>query len=351
MKKIAKILSIVLCLAMIMSLATVAFAAEGTTATISFADTANRTEFSTEKQVWQQNGITVTNDKAASQTDVADYSAPARFYKDSNLTIAYPGMKSVVITCNSGKSNGPTDLQNSLKTEGAEVEISGMIVTINFAAAVDTVVFEALTGQVRVDEITVSTGAAEAPEKVEVEVITAPEAGVAYKFGMIQENVSATDVYYLTGAMNGYYMDTTTSFDDAVDVYLEATEGGYYLYTMVDGAKLYINMVVNGTYVNGAYEEAASTVYTYDTESNTLVATVNDAPYWFGTRNDKTYTTVGPVKTEYEGFYMQFYVEAATGDTVNPNNPPATGDAIVAVVGAMLISGVALVALPKKRQF
>ena len=92
-----------------------------------------------------------------------------------------------------------------------------------------------------------------------IEVVDAPVVGTAYKFGMIQENVSSTTVYYLTGAMNGYYMDTTTNADSAIDVYLEQTTGGYYLYTMKGSTKTYINMVVSGTHVNGAYEASAST--------------------------------------------------------------------------------------------
>ncbi len=71
MKKIAKILSVVLCLAMVLSFAVVGFAAEST-ATISFADKANRTVYTTEQQVWVQNGITVTNDKAESTSNVGD---------------------------------------------------------------------------------------------------------------------------------------------------------------------------------------------------------------------------------------------------------------------------------------
>ena len=88
---------------------------------------------------------------------------------------------------------------------------------------------------------------------------------------------------------------------------------------MVEGVKTYINMVVSGTHVNGAYEATASTVYTYDATSKTIIATVDGAPYWFGTRNDKTYTTVGPVKTEYNGFYCQFYV--VPGAPVTPAQP------------------------------
>ena len=136
---------------------------------------------------------------------------------------------------------------------------------------------------------------------------TGLEAGKAYKFGMIQKNVSATDVYYLAGGMSSYYMATTKDVNAAIDVYVEATEGGYYFYTLSGETKLYINMVVSGTHVNGAYEAAASTVYSYDAENNTLIAIVNNSEYWFGTRNDKTYTTVGPCAVSYAGFFCQLY--------------------------------------------
>ena len=152
-------------------------------------------------------------------------------------------------------------------------------------------------------------------------LIDAPKAGVAYKFGMIQGNVSATDVYYLIGGMaQTYYMATGTDAAAAVDVYLEETTGGYYMYAMINGAKTYINMVVSTTHVNGAYSDTASTVYTYDADAKTVIAMMQpdgaDAPaaYWFGTRNDKQYTTVGPCAVEYAGFYCQFYGAAETPD-------------------------------------
>lgn len=152
----------------------------------------------------------------------------------------------------------------------------------------------------------------------EIGVVAAPVAGTAYKFGMVQGNLNKT--FYLKGGMNGYYMDTTEDINSAIDVYLEATEGGYYLYCMVDGTKTYINTVVSGTHVNGAYEATASTVYVYDAASKTLKANVDGSDYWFGTRNDNTYTTVGPCKVSYNGFYCQFYGEVA----VNPDNEPTT---------------------------
>ena len=154
-------------------------------------------------------------------------------------------------------------------------------------------------------------------------VVETPVAGTAYKFGMVQANVE-NKIFYLTGAMSSYYMATTEDAAAAVDVYLEETTGGYYLYAMVGGAKKYINMVVSGTHVNGAFEAAASTVYTYDATSKTVIATVNDAPYWFGTRNDNTYTTVGPCKTEYNGFYCQFYTVGQGSTTPEQPETPET---------------------------
>lgn len=145
-------------------------------------------------------------------------------------------------------------------------------------------------------------------ESITEPTVMDPVVGTAYKFGMVQQNISATDIYYLTGAMDGYYMATTTDAAAAIDVYVESAAGGYYLYTMQNGTKTYINMVVSDTHVNGVYEATASTVYRYDAASRTLIAVVNGSDYWFGTRNDKTYTTVGPCAVSYNGFYAQFYL-------------------------------------------
>jgi len=133
---------------------------------------------------------------------------------------------------------------------------------------------------------------------------------IPYLFGMVQENVSTEDVYFLDGGMNGYYMTTTTDEYAAIEVWLESTDGGYYLYALDENDdKLYINMVPteDGAHVNGAYESTASTVYTYDWDLWTLVSEVNGDVYAFGTRNDRNYTTMGPVKVSYNGFHADLY--------------------------------------------
>ncbi len=172
-----------------------------------------------------------------------------------------------------------------------------------------------------VTEPTVTEPVVTEPSSGETGIVD-PEVGKAYKFGFVQENVG-TDVYYITGVKASYYMGTTTDVNAAADVYLEAADGGYYLYAVVNGAKKYINMVVNGTHVNAEFENKASTVYTYDAAKKTVVATVNDALYWHGTRNDNTYTTIGPVKVEYNGFYAKFYAVGQGGGSEG-NVPEAT---------------------------
>ena len=121
-------------------------------ATLSFADTANRTVFTTSQQVWEQNGIKLTNDKGSSTSNVADYSAPARFYKNSKITVEYAGMTKIEFTCNN--SSYATALESSI-TSG-NVSVSGSVVTVTLDAASDSYVVSALSGgQVRMDSVTV----------------------------------------------------------------------------------------------------------------------------------------------------------------------------------------------------
>jgi hypothetical protein len=123
-------------------------------ATISFADKANRTVFNTSQQVWAQNGITVTNNKGSSTSNVADYSNPARFYKSSQLIVEYTGIQKIVFVCNTA------DYAKALKssiTEG-NITIDGTKVTVTFTDAVNSYTIASLTGgQVRVNSIEVYT--------------------------------------------------------------------------------------------------------------------------------------------------------------------------------------------------
>lgn len=166
-------------------------------------------------------------------------------------------------------------------------------------------------------EVTMNKRVAGSGTVATLTVVDNPVAGTAYKFGMVQKNANNT-TYYVKGGMSGYYMATTALPTDAADVYIENTTGGFYLYYIAKGTstKTYINMetAIGGDgreHVNPKLESTAKTVYTYDATRKTLVATATkdgkEGTYAIGTRNDKSYSTVGPVDVSYDGFHCQFY--------------------------------------------
>ena len=123
---------------------------------LSFASTANRTSQTTTQQTWVANGITLVNDKANSTTNVANYSNPARFYASSKITVTATGkITKIVFDCNS--SSYASTLKSSIGTvSGATVSVSSDKVTVTFTNAVDSFVIAKLSGQVRMDSITVT---------------------------------------------------------------------------------------------------------------------------------------------------------------------------------------------------
>ena len=123
------------------------------TLSISFASTANRTEFNASKQVWATDGLTLTNNKAASSSNVADYSNPARFYASSSITVECARMKSIVFECSS------SSYANALKSSitGATASVDGSKVTVTFSSPVDSFTIAKLTAQVRMKSVTVNT--------------------------------------------------------------------------------------------------------------------------------------------------------------------------------------------------
>lgn len=131
-------------------------------ATLSFASTAQRTSLSTSQQVWEQNGIIFTNNKASSTTAVADYSKPARLYAGSSVTIEAPGnITKIVFDCNS--SSYATAMKNSI---GSAATASSDKVTVTLDGTSDSYTVEKLTAQVRIDSLTVTytTGSSPEPE-------------------------------------------------------------------------------------------------------------------------------------------------------------------------------------------
>lgn len=124
--------------------------------TMSFADKSARISLSTEAQVWQQNGITFTNSKGSSTSNVADYGNPVRLYKSSSIEIAIEEgltISQIVFTCNS--ASYATALANSI-TSGAAVSVSEKMVTVVPTEESNSFAVTTLSAQVRVNELTVT---------------------------------------------------------------------------------------------------------------------------------------------------------------------------------------------------
>ena len=157
-----------------------------------------------------------------------------------------------------------------------------------------------------------------------------PAIDVAYKWAFDQTQKGTT--LYFAGGMDGYYGATTENFDEAVDVKLEATEGGYYI-TFVDatGAKKYINVAVkvdgDKTHYNFTIADAAETVYTYSTEHKTMLTNIDGTDFYFGTYG--SYTTFGVSKLEkISTSYAAYFCTEAPEKPETPDTPdtPVTPD-------------------------
>ena len=139
-------------------------------ATIDFTTTDQRTEYSTTVQVWKDGNFVLTNNKAASTSNIGDYFKPARFYANTELIFVFPGMTKIVIDANSGK---PVDgWVNCINDSNATVTKDGNIVTIVFTVPVDSFTIT-IGAQVRANAITVyAEKAPEEPAANEIKVST-----------------------------------------------------------------------------------------------------------------------------------------------------------------------------------
>lgn len=115
--------------------------------------------------------------------------------------------------------------------------------------------------------------------------------------------------FYLTGLIENHYCATTEKIEEAKNFYLEAVDGGYHIWLLgADGKKQYMNVIKNGTYINAVFEEKASSVWTFNTTLKTFTTKLDNKDYFLGTKNDASYTTLGPVADASKAFYANFYV-------------------------------------------
>ena len=163
------------------------------TATLSFANKAQRISFSTTQQVWEQNGITFTNNKG-SGSNVADYANPVRLYQNSEIVVecSLGNITSIVFDCNS--STYAETLGNSIS--GSTVNSDKVTVTLDGSSNSFSVA--SLSKQVRLDALTVTYAASTGVSKPVAPTLTAGGNFVGSKEVEISCATEGAAIYYTT---------------------------------------------------------------------------------------------------------------------------------------------------------
>lgn len=126
---------------------------EEQTETFDFSDSAQRESLTTEEQVWNTDNVKLTHSKAESTTNIADYTAPIRFYKSSTITLSSESnISEIVVNCNTAAY--ATTLATSI---GSEASCEDKVVTVSSIDATSYTITLS-EGQVRVDSIDVTFG-------------------------------------------------------------------------------------------------------------------------------------------------------------------------------------------------
>ena len=206
-----------------------------TTATLTFdANKVNRLSHSTTEQVWSQNGITFTNSKSSSTSNIGDYANPVRMYKSSSVVIDAPGnITKIVFNSADNESDDSKKYLDFLKTAVGNNVVDGTKVTVELDGTTPSVTYT-MPGQVRLYDITVTyLGEAYVPPTLEsLEVSgnyqTVFTQGDTFVFGgtvtATYEDKSTRDVTDLAD-FSGYNMNTvgkqtvTVSYEDKSTTY------------------------------------------------------------------------------------------------------------------------------------
>ena len=127
------------------------------TATLDFTKANNCTSIDENKQIWTENGITLTNDKHNSTTNVTNYTPadddPIRCYKNSKITITHTSNKIAKIVFNCSESKYNISIGSS---EKYEVNANGNTTTVTFKEPVASYEQVLSSGQVRLNSIEVT---------------------------------------------------------------------------------------------------------------------------------------------------------------------------------------------------
>ena len=127
-----------------------------------------------------------------------------------------------------------------------------------------------------------------------------PAEDPSFAVSFYQANKGAT--YYFTGAMNGYYLATSTNAADAAKVFVETHEQGLRMYVLVDDVKTYVEIYEyenKGQMKGGVRMTTEPTTYfVFNADANTYVTDLGDTGiFYLGTYG--TFETISASKISY----------------------------------------------------
>lgn len=169
-------------------------------ATLTFDDEDKRIVSTTTQQIWAENGITLTYDKAGYNNNLAEYFNPVRFYKNTTITIEAPGNITQI-----GFNSASGDYFTYLKELLPNAAVSGNVVTETCDGSSKTVQYTLSTGQLRLNSVTVTyvtDGSNPDQDKKTLKSIAVTGQRTSYNVG---------DVFEFDGTVTAVYSDATTA--------------------------------------------------------------------------------------------------------------------------------------------
>ncbi len=131
--------------------------AEAVKHTLSFATLDARTSQDSNSQVWAADGITFTNSKGSSTSNVTSSSNPVRLYKGSTIKIECTNIVKIVFNFDSSSSNKYSPETTLKALSGVTTTVSGTVATVVLDSAQNVFEFSASDNQIRLFSIEVYT--------------------------------------------------------------------------------------------------------------------------------------------------------------------------------------------------
>lgn len=215
------------------------------------------------------------------------------FELDSLSLTDYCAEDTVIALTLEGAGYSDVAIEWTSDSPAAVVEGDKLVINLAEEATVATVTAKAKSGDKEgVKEFKVSIDALSTVMASMVEVTEYKEY-TPYALYTKQANINK-NLFFAGTITGGKYLSTTDKDSKVARVFLEKDGEGWRIYTIVDGSKLYVEVVEGKAALNS---EPQGNVWTINSEVNVPVTMVGDTEYYLGCY--KTYDTFSASKTSY----------------------------------------------------